>query len=92
MITLGLLFPWMTRKFILWEMTFPEVILYYTIGINKHLDLNGLGRGKRPIEEKMEQDIEITEDMDAETVYNIYHNRQFDINTWPKEIQDTYNA
>lgn len=72
-ITLGLLFPWMNREFILWEMTFPEFMMYYVIGTREHLKLSGLY-----VSPNKRMPPEISETSDHEQIYEYYHNRQFD--------------
>lgn len=89
MITLGLLFPWMTRKFILWEMTFPEFMLYYVVGTKTHLKLSGLYAGHGS-ERKKKEVTEIHEGMDPNAIYEYYHNQHFDPGSWPEEIQMMY--
>ena len=74
-ITLGLLFPWMNRDFILWNMTFPEMMMYYVIGTREHLKLTGLYVAP----EKRDAIIPVQSDgMSHDALYDYYHNLQYD--------------
>ena len=31
---MALLYPWATKDYLLWEMSFPQIIMYHTIGMD----------------------------------------------------------
>jgi hypothetical protein len=55
-------------------MTFPEFMLYYSLGTKEHLKLAGLYSD--PDEPRATR--EISEESDHERLYNEYLNRQYD--------------
>lgn len=75
-VTLGLLFPWMTRKYLLWEIDFSELMLYYVLGTREHLKLAGIY-----VSPTNNREVSIDEESDHEALYNQYKSRSFDAST-----------
>ena len=71
----------MNRDYVLYQMTFPEMMLYYSIGVEQHLKLSGLWCGDKT-EAKATPPPVLDESANHQAIWEYYHNQQFDPSTW----------